>query len=240
MNSLALASSVFALLAVACASSGSSGYEAKQLADGTLRLKCQGALPACIAHAETACHGNNYEILKARDQRDTYGPEYGTSRVEVRSSEAIVRCGAKGQPAPALPPDPVAGTPDAPPHPHDPSVADAIPPAPPPRSCVPGSTQACIGPGRCEGGQSCLPDGTAFGPCDCGTLGPPPVAPSGSGAPANPPAPPSASGTHGTGTHGAPPPSAAPGSPPSSTTKPPAARPVHPPPPAGGATPLKK
>lgn len=218
-TSLALAG----LLAAACASAGNSGYEAKQLADGTLRLKCQGALPACIAHAEAACHGNNYEVVKARDQRDTYGPEYGTSQVEVRSSEAIIRCGAKGQAAPALPPDP-----EAPTHPSDTNANAAIPapPAQTQRSCVPGSTQACIGPGRCEGGQSCLPDGSAFGPCDCGTLGPPPVAPPSAPPAAAAPAAPGSSGTS--------------ASPPSSTSKTPAARPVQPPPPAGGATPLKK
>ena len=32
----------------------------------------------------------------------------------------------------------------------------------------PGATQTCVGPGACRGGQQCLADGTAFGPCDCG------------------------------------------------------------------------
>ncbi|MFZ5894592.1 MAG: hypothetical protein ACOY0T_26245 [Myxococcota bacterium] len=217
----------FPLLA-ACASSHSN-YEVKHLPDGTLRIKCQGALPACIARAETACRGNNYEIIKARDQRDTYGPEYGTSKVEVRSSEAIVRCGAKGQPAPPLLPE--AQTPA---HPPDESATAAVPPPPAPaRTCTPGATQACIGPGRCEGGQSCLPDGTAFGPCDCGTLGPPPVAPSAT--------PPSASPAAGAGASpSAPPAAATPAKPPSSTGAPaPARTPPPPPPPAGGAAPLK-
>ncbi len=32
-------------------------------------------------------------------------------------------------------------------------------------------TRACLGPGACEGAQACLPDGSALGPCDCGTGG---------------------------------------------------------------------
>jgi hypothetical protein len=35
--------------------------------------------------------------------------------------------------------------------------------------CDPGQTQACVGPGACQGGQRCLNDGSAWGPCDCGT-----------------------------------------------------------------------
>jgi len=35
-------------------------------------------------------------------------------------------------------------------------------------NCTPGETQACVGPGSCEGGQFCLTDGSGWGPCDCG------------------------------------------------------------------------
>jgi len=203
-----------ALTAAACAQQ--SNYEAKHLPDGTLHLKCEGALTACIARAETACHGNNYEVLKARDQRDMLGHENGAVQVEVRTSEAIIRCGARGQPAPPLPPDAIAPPPPPPP------AAVAVPPPPPARSCVPGATQACIGPGRCDGGQSCLPDGSAFGPCDCGTLGPPPGA--------APPPPPTAA-------------TAAPPGPPPTSVAPaaPGAKPLPPSTaPAGPAKPLKK
>lgn len=34
--------------------------------------------------------------------------------------------------------------------------------------CTKGSTQACVGAGACQGGQSCLPDGSGYGACDCG------------------------------------------------------------------------
>lgn len=39
------------------------------------------------------------------------------------------------------------------------------------RVCVPGSTQTCVGPGACDGGQSCAFDGSGWGPCDCGSGG---------------------------------------------------------------------
>lgn len=222
------------LLLVACASSHRS-YEAKHLPDGSWRLKCDGALPACIAHAEATCHGNNYEVLRGRDQRDLFGPENGTAQVEVRSSEAIIRCGAKGVPAPPLPADAIADNPRDPNTPPPPDPNDATHPPPPPtpppvaqRACVPGSTQACIGPGRCEGGQSCLPDGSAYGPCDCGTLGPPPTAPSATPPPSA--APPSAA---------TPPSSGTPAKPPNTTGPHPVRQRPSPPPPAGGASPLK-
>jgi hypothetical protein len=38
----------------------------------------------------------------------------------------------------------------------------------PQRDCVPGATMHCFGPSACLGGQSCLADGSGFGPCDCG------------------------------------------------------------------------
>ena len=36
--------------------------------------------------------------------------------------------------------------------------------------CVPGITQACHGPGRCQGAQACLDSGAGFGACDCGPV----------------------------------------------------------------------
>jgi len=38
----------------------------------------------------------------------------------------------------------------------------------PRQACVPGSTQACVGPGACQGGQACSPDGSTWQLCDCG------------------------------------------------------------------------
>ena len=51
------------------------------------------------------------------------------------------------------------------------STTPAVPPLPAggSRLCVPGVTQRCYGPGACAGAQACLPDGSGFGPCDCGS-----------------------------------------------------------------------
>ena len=35
--------------------------------------------------------------------------------------------------------------------------------------CQPGATQVCVGPGACNGGQQCAPDGSTWGDCDCGS-----------------------------------------------------------------------
>ncbi len=43
-------------------------------------------------------------------------------------------------------------------------------PAEPQQRCVPGSTQACLGPGACKGGQACREDGRGFESCDCGGM----------------------------------------------------------------------
>lgn len=41
----------------------------------------------------------------------------------------------------------------------------------PGKACNVGDTRPCVGPGACQGGQSCIADGSGFGPCDCGTAG---------------------------------------------------------------------
>lgn len=75
-------------------------------------------------------------------------------------------------PVPSTQPPP-APTQQPPPAPTQPPPAPTQPPPaptqpPPGKICVPGSTQACVGPGACKGGQTCNRDGTAWGPCDCG------------------------------------------------------------------------
>ena len=40
-----------------------------------------------------------------------------------------------------------------------------------PAVCAPGSTQECVGPGACKGGQACKDDGSGYLPCDCGSGG---------------------------------------------------------------------
>ena len=53
-----------------------------------------------------------------------------------------------------------------------PAVVAAAASAAPARACIPGATQACLGPGACQGAQACREDASGFLPCDCGTSGP--------------------------------------------------------------------
>lgn len=220
-SGLSIATTLAAAFLVAGCLKGTEA-EAQHLPDGSLRIKCQGSLAACLTRAEEICHGTTYEVLRARDQRDRYGPEMGTAQIEVRSSEALVRCGGRGRPLGGydeLKASPAEASPNNP-GPRLARAPAAPPPAPAPRACVPGSTQACIGPGKCEGGQSCLPDGAAFGPCDCGTLGPPATAPSASGAGAAPaPTPTTPPGTTGAAPGAAPAPTYKPTAPPAQPLK---------------------
>jgi hypothetical protein len=111
-------------------------------------------------------------VLYAHDDQHRYGAP--GQEVESRTSRAVVHClGLHDRPA--IP----AGTPLAPASSGRPSLAATVRSAPPAapvpvappapeRVCVPGTTQACVGPAACSGGQSCLPDGSGFGGCDCG------------------------------------------------------------------------
>lgn len=53
----------------------------------------------------------------------------------------------------------------------------------PARSCIPGQTRTCVGPGGCQGAQACLPDGQGLSACDCGSNPIPEDAGPGSAAP---------------------------------------------------------
>ena len=145
---------------VLAACSGSSGKPTK-LPDGGYRLSCRGPLSDCLKGADKLCREQGYTVSEARDQLELLGHEQGQSQVEVRKSQATIYCG-KTAPAPAHSPDPA----QPPPPPPSPSLTPA-PASSPPRVCVPGSSQACVGPGGCSGGQACSADGTHFAPCDC-------------------------------------------------------------------------
>jgi hypothetical protein len=146
----------YALIVTLAGCSALSTGSAERQADGTVLLRCRTSLPRCLERAEDACHGARYDVVRATDNRDYSGPQ--SSESEERSSEAVVRCGLRGRllfGAPAskdVTPGPDVGPP--------PSAAVA-------RTCVPGSTQTCVGPGACRGGQACLADGSGFGACAC-------------------------------------------------------------------------
>jgi hypothetical protein len=159
------------LAGAALACSRSAPVARERLPDGTFSFKCDGPLSFCLSHVDEVCKGGPYTVEIGWDQPSTRGVD--ETRVETHRSQAIVRCLRRGENPRTRYAGPVA-TPvieaearnaELPP----PAVASPAPVAKPaPRACVPGSTQACVGAAACAGGQSCLPDGSGFGPCDCG------------------------------------------------------------------------
>ncbi len=149
------------LLPAGC--SHAAGSPARQ-ADGGYSLACKGPLSDCLHHAERLCHNAGYTVAEARDVRDVLGGDSGQSKVVIEKSDATIYCGAH---APRPPIELKREEPIAP--------AGPLPAAPLPTAkagapaCVPGATQACIGPAGCSGGQACSADGTHFERCDCGS-----------------------------------------------------------------------
>jgi hypothetical protein len=164
-----------ALALAGCASTGQQGL--RELSEGTFEIQC-GSLGRCAEQAERACRNRGYDIIGGYDRSDVYGHEAGESQVAIRRSQLVVVCRtANGESR--LPPE---GAP-LPPPPPPPSAA----PSAPNLLCTPGATQRCVGKGACDGGQSCLPDGSGFGPCECAEPAPTPAAPASSAPPATEP-----------------------------------------------------
>ena len=148
------------LLSAACSSG--TGRPAR-LSDGGYSLSCKGPLSDCLKHAEHVCRDEGYTVTEARDVRELLGHEAGQSRVLLQKSDATLYCGTHA-PRPAI-------ELKRPAEPAGPPPAVAVPPPPPVKpapACVPGATQACVGPAGCSGGQACAPDGTGYEPCNCG------------------------------------------------------------------------
>jgi hypothetical protein len=171
VNHLGRAIVLCGLAAMACAST--SRIQRKTQPDGTYRVDCGAALIRCLTAIEEVCP-RGYDIVEGGETVSFAGPR--EMNVPDVTSQVIARC------RPDAPmfrggqqPPPAASAPA-------PGVAPGASPKPDAsKGCFPGATQACVGPGACKGGQQCLADGTAFGPCDCG----PPTA----AAPADTPAP---------------------------------------------------
>jgi hypothetical protein len=136
----------------------SRGAEAPpQQPDGGYRLSCVGPLTECLERADKLCKDEGYSVM-GQDTHEMLGHEQGQSQVEVRKSEATVYCGKpkSGQERSFVETK------------RDKLVsATPAPEKAPPLACVPGSTQACVGPGGCKGGQACASDGSRFETCDC-------------------------------------------------------------------------
>src|SRR5688572_12156751 len=153
------------VLAVSALTIGCSrpGVKVQRFADGSRELTCDYPLWKCLLHVDDYCKGASFEVLYAHDDQHLYGAP--GAEVESRTSRAVVHClglHAKPAVAPGVPPAAAPAAASAAPRPAAPAMAA------PARVCVPGTTQACVGPAACSGGHSCLPDGSGFGACDCG------------------------------------------------------------------------
>lgn len=123
--------------------------ERQHLADGSWQLTCRLAMDACVREVEQICKDKQYRILNASSEtRRKDAPPFET---EYHTSRLAFACGK-------LPEGVVPG-----------AVVDAGLGSG--RVCGSGDTRACVGPGACAGGQTCLADSSGFGPCDCGPAG---------------------------------------------------------------------
>jgi hypothetical protein len=180
-----MVSGVVALALSLAACSKQRNHEERRLPDGSVLLECNVALRSCLTEAERVCRDQSYAVLGANNVVRTYGAESGESKVVLLSSSARIRCLSRGAEPLRLTPEATAGTqaptaakavapPPRKPPPPKPAPAPASAPraeaanAAPGVHCVPGASQACVGPGGCQGGQVCLPDGSGLAPCDCG------------------------------------------------------------------------
>jgi hypothetical protein len=150
-----LASSValFVVLAFACAQERAGRT---RLADGSYKITCKTGLGTCLSDlTDDVCATHGYDVVSAKEERSRTGVE--PVETEYVASEAVVRCRqASTVFGPAEPSaKPVASS--------APVLASSTP------TCFPGTTQACLGPGACNGAQTCAPNGTHFGACDCGS-----------------------------------------------------------------------
>jgi hypothetical protein len=137
------------------------------------RIVCRDSTRQCERLAREHCEGEytvlNREMTRPEQQEvdesdlSSTGPSEGF--VGWRS-EMVVKCGRELPELRLVRPEQEEGS----------SVASAARTASAPsranareRWCIPGATQACLGPGACSGAQACLRDGSGYGPCDCGT-----------------------------------------------------------------------
>jgi hypothetical protein len=133
-------------------------FSSRRVAYGTYELTCKLPLGQCLDHVEEICKGLPYEVTSAHDRRTPIDVALAGTQREIRSSDAVVRCELT-KPLFGEGPAPASPAPTASPSPAARATA---------QHCVPGTTQVCVGPAACSGGQACLADGSGFGPCNCG------------------------------------------------------------------------
>ena len=140
----------------ACGCAIHPGFE--RLANGDLRVACNGPLAGCLSPVADACAEHGFDVVTATERRETTGAP--TEQANLLHSEATVRC---RRAIPLFGHDP--NEPTAPRVVIVSGSASAMPAAPP--RCVPGTSQACAKTTGCSGAQVCVADGTHFGPCEC-------------------------------------------------------------------------
>jgi len=139
---------------------GCSSIKPQALPDGSYRLLCSSTMSQCMRRARQFCGDDDLTVIKKTDDV-VYGVEGHSTGAE--GAEVHFRCGEpRKAPQWKLPKRKKARKPPAP-------AASQKAPEPAAKVCTPGITQRCFGPGACEGAQACLPDGTGWGPCDCGS-----------------------------------------------------------------------
>ncbi len=153
--------SVWVLLLVATGLLGCGGP--RRLKDGSYKIDCEDTLANCTRQVKQFCSDKGgYKVLQGDEKNALVGVPGHQKGYLV--SRLVFMCADEAPPTPLKLP-PRASTEPAPSP--APSVAAA-----PERVCVPGSTQHCIGPGACEGGQACLAGGEGYGPCECAPAAP--------------------------------------------------------------------
>ncbi len=146
-------------LLTAASLAGCTSIKPQALPDGSYRLLCSSTMSQCLRRAKMFCGDDEFNVAKKSDDV-VYGVEGHSTGAE--GAEVHFRCGQPREEAEwKLPKRKSAAKPP-------PVSAAKKASAPAAKTCTPGITQRCFGPGACEGAQSCLPNGSGWGACDCG------------------------------------------------------------------------
>lgn len=146
------------------AACGAAEVQSQKLKDGSYSVTCELSMDECIRRVQDQCRLQRYRILEGTSEtrlRDAppFEKAYHTSRLHLTcTDDGATPLLSFGKTA----------------------AESSAAPAP---ACSPGETRTCVGAGACKGGQACLADGKAFGPCDCGPSPPPAAAPLSPAAP---------------------------------------------------------
>lgn len=168
------------LLSISCGATAHAFRLNPEVEPEQYRVTCKKRFYFCEKEARAQCEGEYQELSRFSNQPEqtlvkdsdlsSTGPAKGQANWE---GELTVECGRLLPPLRLNRPTEPGAAPVASTEPFAPGAPKAAPSEPPPASaervCVPGVTQACLGPGACNGAQACLESGQGFGPCDCGT-----------------------------------------------------------------------